>query len=51
MKPIGHVWDLLDMLGLRDEAPKSKQVFPVPIFPQMVEQKKLEPVPPPGLEP
>jgi len=50
VKPIGHVWDLLDMLGLRDEAPKDKQIFPVPIFPKMVEQKKLEPVPQPGLD-
>lgn len=51
VKPIGQVWDLLDMLGLRDEAPTTKQIFYAPIFPKMVEQKKLEPVPPPGLIP
>lgn len=47
--PIGKVWDILGILGPGETEPGHEQKhFILPIFPKMVEQKSLEPVPPPS---
>ncbi len=50
-KPVGKVWDILDVFGTGHQAPQKNTRFDLPIFPKLVKQNGIEPVPPDGMKP